>query len=385
MASQVFNNQFGTIVSPWPGFPIIYSLTAGAQVGTIDAAGESFTAVGYVLLSTGPGTSKTISSSGGKIHWVTGAITFTDVGSNLRVGIQDVGATGLEDGSYDVQADLVGGTDTITANVVMSTPMESGTKTITHGDLIAVVIELTARGGTDSVTVRRNNLLSAGAVPYCTADTGAGPAKTAAMPMITIEFDDGTMGWFNMSGFAGLVEASANINSGSTPDEIALVFRLPFPAVTTGGGFSLGSLASTDDFEMILYSDPLGTPVAERTVVQDADLTAAAVAGYFERSWATTHTLSANTDYAIAFRPTTTNNLTYNRVNFNTGNGNLRKTTMLGTNWSMYSRTDQSGAFSSQDTTILPIFWVALGAFDDGAGAGAAALPFVMQLGAQRI
>ena len=68
MALQSLNNLYGTLVTPLPSFPLGYSTASGAQSGTIDAAGESFAAVGHVLLSTGPGTTKTISSSGGKIH-----------------------------------------------------------------------------------------------------------------------------------------------------------------------------------------------------------------------------------------------------------------------------------------------------------------------------
>jgi len=43
-----------------------------------------------------------------------------------------VASTGLEDGTFDVYADLVGGTDTITGSADQLTAMETGTKTITH-------------------------------------------------------------------------------------------------------------------------------------------------------------------------------------------------------------------------------------------------------------
>lgn len=34
-------------------------------------------------------------------------MTFANAGTNFRIGIQDVASTGLEDGTFDVYADLV--------------------------------------------------------------------------------------------------------------------------------------------------------------------------------------------------------------------------------------------------------------------------------------
>lgn len=366
MALQAFANQYGTIITPYPQLPTGVIVTGSPNSGTIDAAGESQAAIGYVLLSTGPGTSKVISSSGGKIHWKTGAITFANGTTNLRIGIQDVAATGLEDGTYDVRGDLVGGTDTITANVVMSTAMETGSKTIAHGDLIAVVIEMTARGGADSVVVGKGS--SNGLVPYGTADVGSGPVRNAQLPAFTIEFDDGTVGWFTASSFVSLVEASPALNTGTTPDEVALIFRLPFPAQVAGLLLAVTSVAAADDFEGILYTDPLGTPAAAHTLTQDSDLTSAAGA-LWDRPLSSLYSVTADTDYAVALRPTTANSINYTRLNFNTSNGVLRKPTMLGTNWSLGTRSNQTGAFTP-DTTILPLFGVWLASFDDAVSTG---------------
>ena len=366
MALQTFGNGSGTLFVPMPHFPATWS----EQATTTDAAGESCAAVGHLLLTTGPGTSKTISAAGsGKISWLAGSVTFANAGTTLRVGINDVGATGLEDGTHDVYKDLVGGTDTITASVVNTATMGSGTKTITHGDLVAVVLEMTARGGADSVgVVRGDPSTSQSAMPYGTADTGSGPAKINSLPFITVQFDDGTLGFFSTSGFACKVQNATAIGTGSTPDENALVFRLPFPAVASGLYARLASVSTANDIELILYSAPLGTPVAERTIAQDMDLVSASE--HFSRPFTSTYNLQANTDYAIAFRPTTANTVNYRRLNFNTGNGNLRGATMLGTNWSFYSRTDQTGAFANQDITLLPVFGIWLSAFDDAVQTG---------------
>jgi hypothetical protein len=363
MSLQALANNRGILLSPAPMFA--FTTTTGNM--TIDAAGESVAIVGYINLSSGPGTSKTLSAAGsGKILWWAGTTTFNNASTNLRIGVHDVAATGLEDGTYDVRADLVGGTDTITANAVNAATMETGSKTITHGDLIAIVLEFTARGGADSMVVVRSSTNGV-VVPYATADTGSGPAKgTFGAPFAMIQFDDGTVGWMDNHPAAALASISP-FGSSSTPDEYALVFQVPFKAAALGLSAWLSSLASTDDFELILYSDPLGTPVAERTLTQDMDLGDPA-GQIFTRPFTSAYTLQPNTDYAIALRPTTTNSLGFFRYSLGAGNGNSRNATPLGTNWSQYTRSDNTGAFGSQDTTFLPLFGVWLQSLSDDRG-----------------
>lgn len=347
MPLKQFPNRLGTYISPM--FNGWYHQTAQGS-STIDAAGESRAIIGKVFLEAGSG-SKTISSAGGKIHWRTSSVTFVSGSTNLRMGIQDLASTGLEDGTYDVQADLVGGTDTITANSIMSTPMESGSKTISHGDQIAVVIEMTARGGADSVQVQgcSSNVFG---MPYGSADTGV-LAKTATVPYITIEFDDGTVGWFHpCHALPGNSIAGTSISpfgSASTPDERALIFKLPVTATLCGVSACLSPSASTSDFELILYSNPLKNPVAERTVSFDGDITSVTAQAMYNALFSE-FVLQRNVEYAIAVRPTTANTLSTYEYAF--GSTALMKPTVLGTNWYLGTRTDQTGAFSTTTTTI---------------------------------
>lgn len=328
----------------------------GVTAATMDAAGESVAAVGYIRLSTGPGTSKVLSAAGsGKIHVNLGALTFADAGTNVRVGVNDVGATGLEDGTHDVYGDFAGGGGGLTANGINTLTMTSATKTITDGDLVAIVVEMTARGGSDSVVANRATTTSSPVSAYGTADTGSGPAKLTNGPLLcAIEFDDGTLGWMD-NAWARFPTASTAFGSTSTPDEYALVFQVPFKAAVSGLFAGLSNLASTDDFELILYSDPLGTPVAHLTAAFDMSV------GNNE-TWFSiqtgSYTLSPNTNYAIALRPTTANTLSFFRFDLGTGGANIRKACVFGTNCSTYSRTDNAGAFGSQVTTSLPLFGV---------------------------
>jgi hypothetical protein len=369
MAMQAFANYRGGLFSPADPFGVL----TGSSVTTMDAAGESCALIGYVNLSTGPGTSKVISSAGGGfIHWPAGTATFANGTTNVRVGINDVSA-GLEDGTHDVYGDLTGGGGGITASTMNRTAMTSGTKTIAHGDLIAVVVEMTARGGADAVQVTRSPITNGALVPYGTHDIGSGVVRGLTSVMrCAIEFDDGTLGWFD--GCLGcLLAAQSAFSSGSVPDEYALVFTLPFRASVSGLWAVMNATAQPDDYEFNLYSDPLGTPVAERTFTQDADIGDVTTGGQiFSRPFTSAYILEPNTVYAIAMRPTTANTLGFYTMSFGTNGANIRKATALGANWSMYSRTDQTGAFGSQDTTKLPMFgfWYDSLSDDEGEGGG---------------
>lgn len=364
MALQTFPGG-GLWINPWP-----YLGNPQKSNSVMDAAGESVSFIGPVVLSSGPGTSKTISSAGGSIYWIPDTVTFANGTTNIRVGIQDVGAgTRLEDGVFDVQADLVGGTDTITADVPRATAMESGTKTIAHGDNIAIVIEMTARGGADAVSVgyQPDSVVNIPNV-YVGLDTGAGPVATSGGAMAFLVFDDGTFGW--LPGTVTAEPGTVSPTTATTPDEYATIFRVSVPTTVVGVTAVLDNVDTSDTFDVILYSDPLGTPVAERTTTAAPNVflsnTADGLAPYYFTS---SYTLTAGVDYAVAVRPTSANAISIYRFAFGASNGNLRASTMLGTSWSQGVRSDQTGAFT-QDTTILSCIGPILGAFDDGVSAG---------------
>jgi hypothetical protein len=363
-----FPNRRGFPLGPFPLQPVYTATLSGT---TMDAAGESYAAIGRIHLTSGPGTSKTLSSSGGAIAWNSGAVTFGNAGTTLRIGINDVGATGLEDGTWTSEpfADLVGGTDTITANSLQVTPIETGSRSITHGDLIAVVFELQSRVS-DSIVVGYPSVSTL--MPYGTADTGSGPAKLTLPPMVTILFDDGTLGWFGMDSYAFRIPSVGAFGSSSTPDEYGLLFQVPVEMTITALFAQVGSIASTDDFELLLYSDPLGTPVAERTVTVDADLVSTGL--YFEGGIAD-FTLAAATNYVIAVRPTTTNTITIGKIAL--PGAAYRACMPFGTTTSQVSRTDNTGAFGSADTALLPLFGVWVSAIHDGTGGGGGAAQLV--------
>ena len=350
------------------------ALNSDNSVSTIDAAGESCAVIGYVALQNGNAASKTISSAGGKIYYRTNAITFANGSTAMSIGIQDVSATtGLEDNTFDVRAALVGGVDTVTANAFMAAAMTTGTKTIAHGDLIAIVFEMTARGGADSFTVDRLSPVSSfDMIPYGTGDTGT-LSKNPLFPFAMIEFDDGTVGWILGTSIPNYGRAAISYNSGSTPDEYCVTFTPTFTCEIDAVGVDFSDLdPATDTVEVILYTDPLGTPVATVTMTPDSDQTNQAAAGYTNNMFfLTPTTLTAGVTYGIAIRPTTTGNVQIGYWDLLTGNDKIRRMGTWGDTLSLASRTNQTGAFSVVQTYYAPPLYLRISKLDDGAGAGA--------------
>lgn len=355
--------------------------TSGGQV--LNAAGYSHGLVGKLYIEGGG--SKTLSAAGGgKILWrVAGSLTFANAGTNIRVGINDVTSGGLEDGTHDVYRDVVGGSGELSANSQVSSTMSSGSKTMADGDLVAFVIEMTARGGADTVTPAivgsANSVNVVGNpttfFPYQTRDGGSGPAKLQlgnAQLYCEIQFDDGTVGWIYgakppLPGTA-VSGTTLTFSSSSTPDEYAMLFRSPFRFTLSGIRALLNGIATTDTFEIIVYSDPTGTPVAEVTDAVDPN-----IVGNNSGSFAYAHRLSSpftvekDTWYAVAFRPTLANPIGIQYFDFGSGNGPKKAYgSPFGEDIILAGRTNQTGAFSTVQDYYLPNVTLMASELDDG-------------------
>lgn len=374
MALQSLPNQMGIIVHSDHGLA-----TANLSGTILNAAGEYREHVGTVCLEGGVGSSKTFSGAGGgRIRWRSGAsAVFADAGTTIRVGVMDVGTDGYGDATFDVYKDLVGATDTITSSADQITGMSTGTKTITHGDKIAVRFTMSSVGGTDSVQVTGmsvgvNTRQTTANYPYVTASTGT-PGKTnAGMAGCAIEFDDGTLGWIEPLAIAPGIFAtlSTTVNTGTTPDEVAAVFQFPFKCRISGGYFQIGSIASTDTFEIVLYSTPLGTPTVVETITIDPDFTGGTALAPYYFKFATARELSINTDYAIAVRPTSANSVTVGYYDFTSGYEKYKTIFPFGNDLFYMGRTNQTGAFASIQDYYMPMFGITIDKLDDGASAG---------------
>jgi hypothetical protein len=337
----------------------------------MDAAAEKVAFIGTVYIDGRPAGAKTISSGGGKIHFLPGTATFADTTgtpTTIRVGIQDLddttggsgaGVGAAVDGTFDVYDDLVAGTDTITTSTWKTVTMSSGTKDITHGQKIAVVFDMTSRGAgaTDTVQVTGVAIQVANAGWPQVQHNTASWVRQNSLPICIIEFDDGTLGTIE-GGLPISAITGQSFASNSTPDEYGLIFQLPFESTAISLWMIAKPTTNAANGELILYSDPLGTPVAEATISLDANNFQLSDGVRFgEWTIPTAVTLAANTDYAVAFRPTTTTNVSLTL--FTLPDANYRKF-MAGTNVSRGHRTDNAGAFTST-TTSYPLIGVKLG------------------------
>lgn len=356
------------------------SVTSTASV--LDAAasgGDAVVWAGRIELASGPGTSKTLDTSGSSRIWFyAGSTTFSNAGTTVRVGLADVDATngppvraantaGAVD--FDVFAALVGGTDTITGNAWNNFAPTSGTKTINYNQFVALAIQMVSRGGSDSVQVRSgapavSNATLAFHEPAMTSYIDAAYASGGLYPNAVIVFSDGTLGWFYGSELVNF-PATRTWNSSSSPSEYGQLYQYPFPVSVTGAYVAVDPDA---DFSVNLYSDPLGTPVAERTVAVDANQTAAASSRYGRFAFTTAYTVPANTPFAIVLTPGGSNISTSYRT---LGHADHRAADFAGTNSYGVSRSGGTGAFANANSS-LDAYYVGpmVGGFDDGAGGG---------------
>jgi len=257
----------------FPNYPYAFNSLLSSQSDlSVTNAGDAYHLVGYCYMPGGYGTSKTISAAGGgKIYWLAGARAFNNGSTNLQIGIQDTdfstGAPQRGDGTFDVSKTLVGGTDTINATALNTTTMASGSKTVTYGDSIAIVFKLTAKGGADTVAVRSAMTTVVGFNTVCVTKEVSGPTYTGqvAIPCAVIQFDDGTFGTLDggfVSSTGGIFTAN-DFQASTTPfDEFGSIFTLDQEFGVDALGFMTAGFGNLSNsiFDLVLVSDPLGTP-----------------------------------------------------------------------------------------------------------------------------
>ena len=322
----------------------------------MDAANEAVIFIGHCL--TNDGASHTIDTTGpSAISWRCVAATFVNAATTVKIGIAAVDtaagpparAVNVADViTFDVNAAPVGGGGGIAVGWVTSA-MTAGTKTIANGDLIAIAFQMTARGGTDSISIQHSTATDRPwNTPTETNYVNAAYAGGFGVPNAVITFSDGTLGWiFGSFVFAG----SGNIvhNSGSASNkELGQLFQLPFPSRVCGIYASVSPSTNAANWDAVLYSDPLGTPVAERTVSMDANVTSSINTARPHRIlFPTPYFLPANTPVVAAVKPGATNITSYY---FTLGSATHRATHTFGP--SSHGVTRTTGAFSNVNSNL---------------------------------
>ena len=350
---------------------------------TMNAAGESVSSIGILRLKGGSGT-KTLSAAGGGEIWFSAnsAATFANAGTSLDFGVQDLDlATGLEDGTYDVLATYIGGTDTIPgAAAWFKVAMDSGTKDMTHGSPYCIVATMTARGGADTVVLSRRAIPtipsgSTAALPYGSLDTGT-LAKDSLGVMCLIKFDDGTFGWID--GMIPLLmpdgaATSVLFASDSALDEYSATIQVPIKMTIGSVEFGLSAIATGDTGEFHIYGDPGGTPTDLITPIDiDPDAVSSGTTGLYKVTFPELE-LAANTSYAFAYLATSTGTRRWAYHDLGSAFEDL-KTTQPFSSILAQARANETGAFSTVQTYHVPVVGLWATHLDDGASAGGGGL-----------
>ena len=362
---------------PWPlpGIPrISASDNPSFSSSTMDAVGEMVCMIGRIRFAAGPGTSKTVSSSGGAVQWRSGSVTWAGT-STVRVGIQDASTSAgpparcVEDwttGSPPYK-DMVRGTDAIASNTWITSSIGTGSRTIAHGDLVAVTWEMTVRGGSDSVTVAGLvGVTSSNAnMPLFTAKTSGAWGATVIVPNVVITCDDGTLAFLDGALPCSAVTTRSFANNTGTADEYGNILT------PTGkwGTDELWAVVDPDgDFDLVLYSDALNVsaPTIEQTVSVDSNIVSAANNGHF-REAVGLETLTAAAAYAVTVRPSSTTAVTMIEISVSAA-GHLAGWPG-GTGCYKCTRLDASGALAT-DTAKRMLAGICISQTDDGAGGG---------------
>jgi hypothetical protein len=334
---------------------------ATAQV--LDAAGKK---VGFILRVPKTGTLA-------KVGFLLGTDTTFQ---NLKVSFQDVDVTnGDPDGTVDqyrVISSNPGAHTWAKTGIISSDGTDTGTKrSVTRGDLLAIVIEFDSTGGslqvqTQAVAGNRGYL----GQQYVDFHNGTSWAKqTSVISHFALEYDDGSYAHLpdiipcKGTGSAPSFTTQAfSTGSGSTPDEIALMFQVPFPCKV--GGFVVeGDLDGPTD--LVLY-DSGSTAIL--TVSLDPDIRYKnGNVPYF--AWAASEvTLAINTNYRATVKPTDTTVAANALAYFDVDTAAVLDQLAGGQNAQWSQRTD-AGSWT-QTATRRPMIGVIITALDDGVAGG---------------
>ena len=276
-----------------------------------------------------------------------------DAGTTIRVGLQDLDVSGDPDETFDVYTDLIGATDTITASATRTDVMSVGTKTITHGDYVAIVMRMHARGGSDVVRVayayglHADATMNMGLVGNLLGGSWASIVSSIAS---YINFDDGTQGFISgLPVTTGGGTVTYNVNT-VVRDELGMFFRPPF-ACKTGGVALYNAYSAGSTFELCLYQNPLS---ATPTLLEAAPVDTALLLSNGNNlaiPFVTEHELLPANTYALTVRPTNTTDSVVAYYDMPTATAGLAEG-LSADDWYAVSRVDNSGAFADWNNGV---------------------------------
>jgi hypothetical protein len=364
----------------WP-FPPHMLPFGNGSAGLMDATGEKFAMIGRVAIAGHPGGTKTLDTSGSsKIAWYGGGTAvFDNASTTLDVGIQGVNTSGppaRPDGSYSVKATVTTAADAsptlTTTNSWHSITPTTGTATLTEGDLIAVVWDLTNRAGSDAINVTPAAGTFSTLFPITNAFASAAWAATGSnfVPNCLLTFSDGTLGWLDDGRSFG-VSADVVWNDGSGTDEYGMIFQVPFDCKADAIVMPMRISGATSDLTVYLSSGVSSGASTRSTLasvaVDAAQLGPTNTPNYLTIRLASEITLTANTDYCVSVKATGAGDIRMGRLTLGDGAGRAAfsgGTTLYGVS------ANNGGEFGAGSTTLMYPIGVRISQVSTGSGGG---------------
>lgn len=343
--------------------PNLLAISNAAQLSTgtgvqIDASGEKFAWIGRVWNK--DRASKNITKVGFRLGTCSGIASNT-----LTVSLQNVDTTTgppyQPDGTQDQTATIAAGS--LTSNAWVLSPALSASRSVSYGELIAVVAEYTSFSGTPVVQFSQI-IGSSNSFPSVQSGPMLFTASWAAVTQysnILLEFDDGSFGTLSDAYPCATINTHT-FNSGSSPNEHALAFTVPFKCKVDGIYAWMNSTAATADFDLVLYDS---TPTALASCSFDSNALRSTIGGYHIGE-ITEQTLNAGTQYYITVKPTTANNCAV--YSFDVNAANHFQAWPGGTSWQYSTRS--GGSFAAHTTTRRLMAGIRISALSDDASSG---------------
>lgn len=327
--------------------------TPGYTQFVLDAAGEK---LAFVLQAPKTGSIR-------KVGFRVGNVVTSATDTDVRIESVDA-TTGHPSGSLlATDTNVTVSSASITTDTWITTGALTADAAVTKGGVIAVVI---APSGTPNFRLTAASNMPVMGFAYCDHYTTSYTKSSGSVrPVVALEYSDGSYAYT-----PGTIPASSmttsTIRTGSTPDEIALKFKVAAPVRV--GGFVLAS-TTTQDLDVILYDSDGTTSLATYSI--DDDVSINTVMGTY--LFASSVQLTADTFYYLAMKPSVDTN--QNVYYFDVASAAILDSMTGGQNWHYAERTNAGGW--SATTTRRPWFGLIIDGVDDGAGSGGGAGPLI--------
>lgn len=308
-----------------------------------------------------------------KFEFMTGSVS-NNPDNGIRCSFQDLDATtGLADGTQDQYRDITGtisGDTWQVPGLMTSDGTDGGVKrTVSSGEMIACCIEFVSFVASDSININTmasttNNI--AGGHYVLNGTTGTYTKASNVLPVVALKYNDGTYAKFHFPIGPWSALTNTAFNSSSSPDEYAMRLQVPIQCQAIG----VWVRADIDnDVDVVLYDSG---STAQRTVSLDKDNQSAAV-GQIRIYYFDAITISANTTYRIALKPSSTSNVTVMRCTI--PSNSYLAALPSGSEWYESTRTD-AGAWTDTDTNI-PMMGLVINGYEATAGGSGGSFTFV--------